>query len=94
VRGDAASAKRRGLEGARLPTTSNHRPRPPRLSHIPRTRVMRAPTRGLAKALRGIYWGGGGGPSLPQRGAFAQPVACIRQDKTRRVCSAEERGCV
>jgi hypothetical protein len=30
-----------------------------------RTRVMRAPTRGLAKALRGIYWGGGGGPALP-----------------------------
>jgi hypothetical protein len=30
-----------------------------------RTRVMRAPTRGLAKALRGIYWGGGGGASLP-----------------------------
>jgi hypothetical protein len=30
-----------------------------------RTRVMRAPTRGLAKALRGIYWGVGGGPALP-----------------------------
>jgi hypothetical protein len=30
-----------------------------------RTRVMRAPTRGLAKALRGIYWGGGGGTVPP-----------------------------
>jgi hypothetical protein len=26
---------------------------------------MRAPTRGLAKALRSTYWGGGGGPALP-----------------------------
>jgi hypothetical protein len=48
-----------------------------------RTRVMRAPTRGLAKALRGIYWGGGGGPSLPPARSIrpASGVYKTRQDK-------------
>jgi hypothetical protein len=45
--------------------------------------VMRAPTRGLAKALRSIYWGGGGGPALPPaRGVrSASGVYKTRQDK-------------
>jgi hypothetical protein len=48
-----------------------------------RTRVMRAPTRGLAKALRGIYWDGGGGPSLPPARSIrpASGVYKTRQDK-------------
>jgi hypothetical protein len=45
---------------------------------------MRAPTRGLAKALRSIYWGGRGGPALPP--ARSVRPACgvykTRQDKS------------
>jgi hypothetical protein len=60
--------------------------------------VMRAPTRGLAKALRSIYWGGGGGPALPP--ARSVRPACgvykTRQDKATR-CAAcvlsSERQC-
>jgi hypothetical protein len=42
-----------------------------------RTRVMRVPTRGLAKALRGMHWGGGGAGSPHSAGAFAHPRACV-----------------
>jgi hypothetical protein len=38
-----------------------------------RTRVMRAPTWGLAKALRDIYWGGGGGGALPPARSIRPP---------------------
>jgi hypothetical protein len=41
--------------------------------------AQRAPTRGLAKALRSIYWGGGGGPALPPARSV-RPACGVRQD--------------
>jgi hypothetical protein len=57
---------------------------------------MRAPTRGLAKALQSTYWGGGGGPALPPARSFAQLAACgvykTTQDNTCGMCGICREG--